>query len=239
MIAAISPSTASQIPAILAIVNDAAHAYRGHVPDDCLHEPYMSHAELQHEIDSGVRFWGYSENGSLLGVMGIQDVQDVTLIRHAYVSTRSRRHGFGSKLLAHSRWRELHSGTKLLSFSRQLTEGNSMAYDEGLAERLREIMPAHAGIIEKKLFGGLAFMSRDYMFVGILGETLMARVGPEAYAEALRRPQVREMDFTGRPMKGYVFVDPLGFEEDRDLARWVEVCLKFVKTLPAKKPKLK
>ena len=114
-----------------------------------------------------------------------------------------------------------------------------MAYDEGLAERLREIMPTHAGISEKKMFGGLAFMSHDYMFVGILGETLMARVGPAAYAEALRWPHVREMDFTGRPMKGYVFVDPPGFEEDHDLARWVEACQKFVRTLPAKKPKSK
>ncbi|MCB1890945.1 MAG: GNAT family N-acetyltransferase, partial [Rhodocyclaceae bacterium] len=65
------------------------------------HEPYMSLAELQREIDCGVRFWGCFENGSLLGVMGIQDVQDVTLIRHAYVSSRSRRQGVGGKLLTH------------------------------------------------------------------------------------------------------------------------------------------
>lgn len=97
----IAPCSASQVHEILAVINDAARAYRGHVPDDCLHEPYMSLAELQREIDCGVRFWGCFENGSLLGVMGIQDVQDVTLIRHAYVSSRCRRQGVGGKLLTH------------------------------------------------------------------------------------------------------------------------------------------
>lgn len=97
----IAPCTDAQIPEIYAIVNDAARAYRGHVPDDCLHEPYMSLADLEKEIAAGVRFWGWSEGGALLGVMGIQDVRDVTLIRHAYVSTRCRRQGIGGKLLAH------------------------------------------------------------------------------------------------------------------------------------------
>ncbi|MBZ0133780.1 MAG: TfoX/Sxy family protein [Rhodocyclaceae bacterium] len=114
-----------------------------------------------------------------------------------------------------------------------------MAYDEGLAERLRDSMPAHSGITEKKMFGGLCFLSRGLMFAGIVGDALMARIGPQAYADALRRPHVREMDFTGKPMKGYVFIDPPGFEEDRDLARWVDACLQFVKTLPAKKPKVR
>ena len=109
-----------------------------------------------------------------------------------------------------------------------------MAYDEGLAERLREVFPAHAGITEKKMFGGLCFLARGHMFVGIVGEALMARVGPVAYEKALRRPHVRVMDFTGRPMKGYVFVDPPGYEEDRDLKRWVEESLKFVGTLGEK-----
>jgi TfoX/Sxy family transcriptional regulator of competence genes len=109
-----------------------------------------------------------------------------------------------------------------------------MAYDQGLAERLRELLPEHAGIGEKKMFGGLCLLSRGHMFVGIVGEALMARVGPDAYDKALRRPHARVMDFTGRPMKGYVFVDPAGYEEDRDLKRWVEVSLKFVRTLPDK-----
>jgi TfoX/Sxy family transcriptional regulator of competence genes len=109
-----------------------------------------------------------------------------------------------------------------------------MAYDEGLAERLRELCSENPGITEKKMFGGLCLLARGHMFVGIVGETLMARVGPDAYEKALRRPHARPMDFTGRPMKGYVFVDPPGFEEDRDLKRWVEESLKFVKTLPDK-----
>jgi N-acetylglutamate synthase-like GNAT family acetyltransferase len=97
----IAPCTEAHIPAIFSIVNDAARAYRGHVPDDCLHEPYMPEEELRGEIAAGVRFFGWFEDGELLGVMGIQDVQDVTLIRHAYVATHARRGGIGGKLLQH------------------------------------------------------------------------------------------------------------------------------------------
>ncbi|HNQ57904.1 MAG TPA: GNAT family N-acetyltransferase [Candidatus Desulfobacillus denitrificans] len=97
----IAPCTETDIPAMFAVINDAAHAYRGHVPDDCLHEPYMSESELRGEVVAGVRFFGWFEDGALLGVMGIQDVQDVTLIRHAYVATRARRGGIGGKLLTH------------------------------------------------------------------------------------------------------------------------------------------
>lgn len=112
-----------------------------------------------------------------------------------------------------------------------------MGYDAGLAERLKEILQSQQDISEKKMFGGLAFMCRGYMFVGILADVLMARVGPEDYETALSRPHVRQMDFTGRPMKGYVFVDPPGFETDSDLADWVQRCLRLVQTLPPKKPK--
>jgi GNAT superfamily N-acetyltransferase len=92
---------------IYEIVNDAAVAYKGVIPPDRYHEPYMGREDLQHEIDAGVRFWGYEENDRLIGVMGIQDVQDVgdtkgvALIRHAYVRTTQRRKGVGSKLLSH------------------------------------------------------------------------------------------------------------------------------------------
>jgi N-acetylglutamate synthase-like GNAT family acetyltransferase len=86
---------------IYEIVNDAAVAYKGVIPADRWHEPYMPRGELQHEIDAGVRFWGYEVEGELVGVMGIQDVQDVTLIRHAYVRTTQRRKGIGGKLLSH------------------------------------------------------------------------------------------------------------------------------------------
>lgn len=108
-----------------------------------------------------------------------------------------------------------------------------MAIDEGLAERIREAIGT-VRTTERKMFGGLAFMSRGHMFVGISKEALMVRVGPAAYAESLRRPYAREMDFTGRPMKGYVFVDPPGYENDAALAHWVQAGLSFVETLPAK-----
>ena len=88
---------------IYEIINDAALAYKGIIPADRWKEPYMSREELHHEIDYGVVFWGDEEDGKLAGVMGIQDVQDVTLIRHAYVRTAERNKGIGSKLLSHLR----------------------------------------------------------------------------------------------------------------------------------------
>ena|ERR1700724_2225171 len=97
---------------ILAIINDGAQAYRGIIPADRWIEPYMSRKELQHQIDEGVVFWGSEETGPLEGVMGIQEVQDVTLIRHAYVRTSSQRRGIGGHLLSHLR--ELASGPLLI-----------------------------------------------------------------------------------------------------------------------------
>jgi len=82
------------------IINDAAIAYQGFIPGDCFHEPYMSEDELRHEIDEGVVFWGYEDGGELVGVMGIQNVKDVTLLRHAYVRTVMRNQGIGGKLLS-------------------------------------------------------------------------------------------------------------------------------------------
>jgi GNAT superfamily N-acetyltransferase len=89
--------------AILAIINAAAEAYRGVIPADRWHEPYMSREELDSEIAAGVVFWGYEEDGSLAGVMGIQSVRDVDLIRHAYVLPSSQRRGIGGALLGHLR----------------------------------------------------------------------------------------------------------------------------------------
>jgi GNAT superfamily N-acetyltransferase len=89
--------------AILAIVNDAAQAYRGVIPADRWHEPYMPADELDREIAAGVAFWGYEENGALIGVMGLQAVRDVDLIRHAYVLPGRQRGGIGGALLAHLR----------------------------------------------------------------------------------------------------------------------------------------
>ncbi|MBI4632716.1 MAG: GNAT family N-acetyltransferase [Deltaproteobacteria bacterium] len=85
--------------AIVEIINDAAEAYRGVIPPDRWHEPYMPQEELEREIDDGVSFWGFEEDGNLIGVMGIQDKGDVTLIRHAYVRARLRNRGTGSNLL--------------------------------------------------------------------------------------------------------------------------------------------
>jgi len=88
---------------IHAIINDASVAYRGVIPADCWHEPYMSREALSREIASGVQFWCREQDGMLAGVMGIQDVRDVTLIRHAYVRTALRNRGIGAQLLAHLR----------------------------------------------------------------------------------------------------------------------------------------
>ncbi len=88
---------------IYEIINDAAQAYKGVIPADCWKEPYMSEDELRHEMDEGVVFWGYEEDGELVGVMGIQQVQDVTLIRHAYVRTAKRNQGIGGILLSYLR----------------------------------------------------------------------------------------------------------------------------------------
>ncbi len=90
----------ADFPVMLDIINDAAQAYRGVIPADCWTEPYMSAEECRHEIEDGVLFWGYEEKGELLGVMGIQHVSDVSLIRHAYVRTAARHRGIGGMLLA-------------------------------------------------------------------------------------------------------------------------------------------
>src|SRR5580692_2014328 len=86
---------------IFTIINDGARAYKGIIPADCWTEPYMSRRQLKRQIDEGVAFWGYEEGGGLLGVMGIQNVKDVTLIRHAYVRTGSQKRGIGARLLSH------------------------------------------------------------------------------------------------------------------------------------------
>ena len=88
---------------IPAIINDGAQAYRGVIPDDCWTQPYMAVSALRHEVDSGVKFWGWQAGDELVGVMGIQDVREVTLIRHAYVRTAHRNLGIGAALLSHLR----------------------------------------------------------------------------------------------------------------------------------------
>jgi GNAT superfamily N-acetyltransferase len=96
-------SRAEDFAAILAIVNDAAQAYRGAIPQDCWHEPYMPAADLAKEIAAGVEFWVGGDDARLSGVMGIQDKGDVALVRHAYVATALQGKGLGTALLAHVR----------------------------------------------------------------------------------------------------------------------------------------
>ncbi len=93
------PCDKNDFDRIYSIVNDAALAYKGVIPEDRWKKPYMSRDELQHEIDQDVLFWGYEVDGEIVGVMGIQHVQDVTLIRHAYVRTANQKLGIGEKLL--------------------------------------------------------------------------------------------------------------------------------------------
>lgn len=88
-------------PEILFIINEAARVYENAIPADCWHEPYMPRAELERELAAGVRFWGYEDGNELTGIMGIQLVQDVALIRHAYVRTRAQRTGIGGRLMHH------------------------------------------------------------------------------------------------------------------------------------------
>ena len=109
-----------------------------------------------------------------------------------------------------------------------------MSYDEGLAERIRDVLADVPDVTEKKMFGGLCLLVSGNMCCGIVNETLMARVGPEQYEESLKLPHAREMDFTGKPLKGMICVDPEGIAEDEDLQAWVDRCREFMKTLPPK-----
>jgi TfoX/Sxy family transcriptional regulator of competence genes len=109
-----------------------------------------------------------------------------------------------------------------------------MAYSEELANRVRAIAKVRPTVTEKKMFGGLAFMLNGNMFCGVTQDSLMARVGPGQYEASLAKPHVRLMDFTGRPMKGYVYVDPAAIAADQDLKSWVELCADYALTLPPK-----
>jgi hypothetical protein len=109
-----------------------------------------------------------------------------------------------------------------------------MAYDEGLAERLRNLLQNQPDVEEKKMFGGLCFLVGKHMCCGIVGDKLMARVGPDNYNAYLSRKHVHEMNFTGKSMKGMVYVEHDGIAEDGDLLFWVDMCLAFVKGLPPK-----
>ncbi len=114
-----------------------------------------------------------------------------------------------------------------------------MAYDEGLAQRIREMLEDRPGASEKRMFGGLCFLIHGNMVAGVVGSELMVRVGAEAYDEALAHPDAREMDFTGRALRGMVYVAEDGIAEDADLRAWLERGLRYAESLPPKQPNAK
>lgn len=110
-----------------------------------------------------------------------------------------------------------------------------MTYDEDLAIRIRAALSEHSDVVEKKMFGGLAFMVNGAMCCGLTNADLMVRVGPEHYEDALAQPHARPMDFTGRPLKGMVYVAREGLRTNAMLARWIRRGLAFVSEKPPKK----
>lgn len=119
----------------------------------------------------------------------------------------------------------------------------AMAYSEAFAERIKRILSTKTKFIEKKMFGGVAYMVNDKMCVGISpdkdsgDDRLMARVGPEFHGEALKQKGCREMTFTGKPMKGFVFIHPEGYATDAQLQFWIERTLEYNRAIPAKPAK--
>ncbi len=111
-----------------------------------------------------------------------------------------------------------------------------MGYDERVAERVRRVLSGQQNVVEKRMVGGRSFMVNGSLCCGVTGTALMVRVGPEGLETALARPYVRPMVFAGRPLAGFVCVDPAGYRTDAALAAWVQRGIDFVSTLPAKKP---
>jgi TfoX/Sxy family transcriptional regulator of competence genes len=109
-----------------------------------------------------------------------------------------------------------------------------MAYDEGLAHRVRDIMNEEPGLVEKKMFGGVGFMLNGNMACGVNKDDLIVRVGPDRYEQTVIQPHARPFDFTGRPMKGWVMVGPDGVSAEDDLKNWVTQGITFARSLPPK-----
>jgi TfoX/Sxy family transcriptional regulator of competence genes len=109
-----------------------------------------------------------------------------------------------------------------------------MAYDEGLAQRIREQVGDLPGLSEMKAFGGLSFLVNGNMAVGVIKDEMMVRVGPEKFDDAVASPHARPFDMTGKPLKGWILVAPQGYAEDQDLDRWIEQGVAFAQTLPPK-----
>jgi hypothetical protein len=109
-----------------------------------------------------------------------------------------------------------------------------MAFSETLAERIRQRLARRKNIVERKMFGGVGFLLNGNMFVGVWKYSLIVRLGPDDGDEALKEPHVKEFDIIGRPMKGWVMVEPEGVEDDGQLLGWIGRAWRFVGTLPAK-----
>lgn len=109
-----------------------------------------------------------------------------------------------------------------------------MPCDEQLVERVRAVLKPTRGTAERRMFGGVCFTLNGNMACGVVSTDLMVRVGPDKYADALKQPHVREMDFTGRAMKGYVFISTPGIESDSSLKYWTKVAVAYVEALPPK-----
>lgn len=109
-----------------------------------------------------------------------------------------------------------------------------MSYDESLAGRIRDALARTSGIEEKKMFGGVGFLLHGNLLVGVWKDSLVVRIGPDAYEPALREPHVKEFEITGKSMKGWVLVEPDGIEEDKSLSNWIQRAAKFVEKLPKK-----
>ena len=107
-----------------------------------------------------------------------------------------------------------------------------MAYDEAVAARVRQALAGKDGLSEKKMFGGLAFLLNGNMLVGVMGEQLLVRTGPKEHGAALARPHAGPMTLTGKPMRGFVVVEPAGFATGQDLRSWIAPALGFVRELP-------
>ena len=111
-----------------------------------------------------------------------------------------------------------------------------MAYDEALAARIRTAIGERPNVAEIKMFGGLCFTANGNMFAGVVKDEYMARLPKEAHGDALARPGARPMDFTGRPMVGFIFVSADGIASDEALSTWVEQCYDYAASLPPKQP---
>jgi TfoX/Sxy family transcriptional regulator of competence genes len=109
-----------------------------------------------------------------------------------------------------------------------------MAFDESLAERIRQRLGRRKNVEEKKMFGGVGFLFNGNLLVGVWKDSLIVRLGQDEGDEALKEPHVKEFDITGRPMKGWVLVEPGGVQTDDQLNGWIQRALKFVGKLPAK-----